>query len=759
MVPKVSAPISRARIIPSLVWLHLLWLALLSYFVWAPTIAPYFLSDDFLHLNYLDRVCHGEPWLLLDNFKNTWLGDRSFFNFFRPLVEVSLAFDYLTGKGSPLTFHLTAVLLHFSNSLLVYFIAGNLTKTKSLTALTAASLFAVAPNHCETVAWILSRSDLLVTFFYLASILAFLKADSQSENKDRLSSAFSLLSCLGLVFSLLCKEAAISLPFVLLALSLSRGTAYKNARFHSSNFFIALLYLAWRSFSIGSLYGGYSGSLGELLSSSLGTRWFESEALFQVFHPFNLAYFDKSHLIRLVSRITWFALGLCVLINIKRLEEKQATFLFLLFWTVFSLLPSLQILGVNAYMSGSRIVYLSAAPFMIFLALLLETRQLRVSSAVYRTALLSLFITMTWAAKINNQAWLEAGRTIEKLQRDLVSLVEIDRNTKVVVFDLPQNINGAHCFAYQGILQGMLKPPVTAKDLSRQVIALDFQPLFDGFIDACALQEALQHKENYRVYRYDRRSEKFISYEKPISKKEYSTIEASFKASKAEEASFISLYYDLKAACDLNSLLGIGVKDLKPKKKTSLYFAWPDDPDHDYSAPFLPIKANEKKDLLYMPISDYRNWLASEKLSLLRMTMPKELYEVRAEPTIALQPLSAVSPRLVAEEADNAHLNRVELRQEIALNWDATAMNLDCDELWLEGGEKYVAFNHYTRLSRDDKPLKKAHLKVRLKAKKGRYILKAVDFPESGWYQLRVLPIKDGRPCGLASNAVIVFKD
>lgn len=770
MVPKVSAPISKARTILSLVWLHLIWLALLSYFVWAPTIAPYFLSDDFLHLNYLYRVCHGEPWLLLDNFKNTWLEDRSFFNFFRPLVEVSLAFDYFIGKGSPLVFHTTAVLLHFSNSILVYFIACLLTKTNRIYALIAASLFAVAANHCETVAWILSRSDLLVTFFYLASIFAFIQAETQLDQKERYWTVCRIGSALALILSLLCKEAAISLPFVLLAFSLSRGTARKNAKFHIINMLLAAFYLVWRSFSIGSLYGGYSGSLGQLLSSSLGTRWFESEALFQIFHPFNLAYFDKTHVIRLVSRITWLALGLCVLINIRRLEEKQATLLFLLFWTVFSLLPSLQILGVNAYMSGSRIVYLSAAPFMILLALMLEIKQSRFSATIYRAALLSLFLTMTWAARVNNQAWLEAGRSIEKLQHQLLLLIEAAKGSKVVVFDLPQNIKGAHCFAYQGILSGMLKPPLTACDLSKQVIALDFQPLFDGFVDCNSLQNALQQREKYKVYRYDRKAEKFVPYEKLLPSqenqeyRESKNIQGIYQASKDEDNSFTSLFYDLKGQCDLNSALALSLAQLKVKQKTSLYFAWPNDPDHDYSAAFLPLKPEEKKDLVYMPISDYRNWLASESLSLLRLTMPKEIYETKAKPAVTLQTLSAISPRLLAAEADNAHLNRIYFTKEYSqkegsLDFDATALTIDCDALVLEVGTKYVAFNHYTRLSRDDKPIKKALKKVRLPGKKGRYIIKDSDFPEKGWYQLRLLPLKDGKPCALSSNIVIVYKD
>ena len=58
------------------------------------TLTNYFHCDDFLHTAYLYRVFNGEPGLLWQNFTSPWLQDRSFYTFFRPLTELSLALDY-----------------------------------------------------------------------------------------------------------------------------------------------------------------------------------------------------------------------------------------------------------------------------------------------------------------------------------------------------------------------------------------------------------------------------------------------------------------------------------------------------------------------------------------------------------------------------------------------------------------------------------------------------------------------------------------
>ena len=90
----------------------------------------------------------------------------------RPLLMLTFAFDYANSKLNPLGYHITNMILHFLNGILIYFLLKNLQKNSSKTLLTLISLlFIVHPINTEAVTYISSRSDLLITFFVLAIFL------------------------------------------------------------------------------------------------------------------------------------------------------------------------------------------------------------------------------------------------------------------------------------------------------------------------------------------------------------------------------------------------------------------------------------------------------------------------------------------------------------------------------------------------------------------------------------------------------------
>jgi hypothetical protein len=76
-------------------------------------------------------------------------------------------------------------------------------------------LFGVHPVHVESVAWVSERKDVLYAFFYLLSILAYVRYAGAEAGKR----AVPYVVCLVLfVFSLLSKPMAVTLPVVLLIL-------------------------------------------------------------------------------------------------------------------------------------------------------------------------------------------------------------------------------------------------------------------------------------------------------------------------------------------------------------------------------------------------------------------------------------------------------------------------------------------------------------------------------------------------------------
>ncbi|MEK7562852.1 MAG: hypothetical protein AAB544_00465, partial [Patescibacteria group bacterium] len=169
-----------------------------------------------------------------------------------PLTFVSFQINYVLGGLSPFGFHLGNVLLHAANAILVFFLVSLLTNAKSIKhkgksplyfllcafcspAGIVAMLFAVHPLHTETVVWIAGRKDLLFAFFYLLTLVTYLR---EREGEHR--SAWYWGSVLCGLLALLSKATAMTLPMALLLIDwfisvAEDGDLPLHRRFHFKN--------------------------------------------------------------------------------------------------------------------------------------------------------------------------------------------------------------------------------------------------------------------------------------------------------------------------------------------------------------------------------------------------------------------------------------------------------------------------------------------------------------------------------------------
>ncbi|HXU27230.1 MAG TPA: tetratricopeptide repeat protein [Bacteroidia bacterium] len=136
-----------------------------------------------------------------------------FFKFYlgnyHPLTMLSFALDYKWGGGDVFYFHLTNILLHTANALLIFILLSKFNINKLVCALTA-FLFLVSPVQFESVVWIAERKNVLYTCFYLLSVLFFVK---YIEKRALINYTLALTF---FVFSLLSKAQAVTLPLALL---------------------------------------------------------------------------------------------------------------------------------------------------------------------------------------------------------------------------------------------------------------------------------------------------------------------------------------------------------------------------------------------------------------------------------------------------------------------------------------------------------------------------------------------------------------
>jgi tetratricopeptide (TPR) repeat protein len=143
----------------------------------------------------------------------------------RPFLKLTYTLNWTSGLGLS-GFHLFNVAVHAANAVMLYLVASRLpfASSSGFTALFAALLFAAHPVQTEAVTYISGRSVSLMSFFYLASVLAYLRG---RERGSRLS--LRVASPVLFLLATLSKEVAVTLPFALLLLETARGTAWKEA--------------------------------------------------------------------------------------------------------------------------------------------------------------------------------------------------------------------------------------------------------------------------------------------------------------------------------------------------------------------------------------------------------------------------------------------------------------------------------------------------------------------------------------------------
>lgn len=127
---------------------------------------------------------------------------------YRPVRNASYAIDFFVWGLRPFGFHLSNVLIHAGNAVLVFLLIRRFA-VKPGTAFLAALIFAVHPIQTDSVSYVSGRRDVLFALFYLAAFHAYL-----SYRASRSRSYFALF--LGFwALSLMSKEMAVSLPLVI----------------------------------------------------------------------------------------------------------------------------------------------------------------------------------------------------------------------------------------------------------------------------------------------------------------------------------------------------------------------------------------------------------------------------------------------------------------------------------------------------------------------------------------------------------------
>jgi tetratricopeptide (TPR) repeat protein len=128
-----------------------------------------------------------------------------------PLTWLSHMLDCELFGPNPFGHHLTNLLFHLANTLLLFWVLKRMTGALWQSAFVAAA-FALHPLHVESVAWVAERKDVLSGFFWMLTIAAYIRYT------ERPCIGRYLLVVLAFCLGLMAKPMAVTLPFVLLLL-------------------------------------------------------------------------------------------------------------------------------------------------------------------------------------------------------------------------------------------------------------------------------------------------------------------------------------------------------------------------------------------------------------------------------------------------------------------------------------------------------------------------------------------------------------
>ncbi|MBL4882995.1 MAG: hypothetical protein JKY95_00485 [Planctomycetaceae bacterium] len=321
-----------------------------------------------------DFVNWDDPWYVLNN---TLISSWSFSNLYGIATETVTRnygpitiFSFLVDRSIwgywPGGYHLTNILLHAVNAILVFVLLKQITQRHTI-ALFAACLFAIHPVQVESVVWISARKGLLSASFILLSLLYWLREERGS--RDELWGTFWF------VLALLSKAVGIIVPGIVLVYDLF--VRKKTVADALSRQFVGILLAIWLVLTTAGsqqIIGGgirhhFALNKLEMLSVDAVLLW---KYIAQLLWPAQLSVmYDPPiygiTMVIVVSITAWGFSGYYIWNNRDRIP--LITFAFACFFA--PLVPVLNLFPITTIMND-RYLYLACIPFFAALIAVLQ---------------------------------------------------------------------------------------------------------------------------------------------------------------------------------------------------------------------------------------------------------------------------------------------------------------------------------------------------------------------------------------------------
>lgn len=318
--------------------------------------------DDYSYVTANPRVNTG---LSLKNF--VWAFTSIHAYNWHPLTWLSLMLDCQLFGPDPYWLHMTNLLLHTANVVLLFIVLFRMSRAIWPSAFVAAA-FAIHPLHIQSVAWVAERKDVLSTLFWLVTMLFYVRY------AERPSAGRYILAIFAFALGLMAKPMLVTLPVVLLLLDywpLKRAYSLPKLLFGKLPF----AFLAVVSGVITFVVQSQSGAVRDIAKFPFDIRIINAiisyvKYVLKMFWPVNLSVFypHPGRSLHFSDAVIPVVLLVAVTALAIRFARTRGYLLVGWFWYICTLVPVIGVIQVGEQAMADRYTYIPLIGLFIIIA-------------------------------------------------------------------------------------------------------------------------------------------------------------------------------------------------------------------------------------------------------------------------------------------------------------------------------------------------------------------------------------------------------
>lgn len=423
-----------------------------------PTLNVGFVSDDYLYHAAFSNTF----WDFLEKTILVGSGGAMIPEFFRPVGIMSLKLDYSFWGSDPVGFHLTNILLHSLNAVLLFYLAGSF-GLRRVGAFAAGLFFGLYPLNSEPVSWISGRFDLLATTFILLMLHAWRIGQMRNDLRWMIPSVIMFL------LGTLSKENAVAglalLPLTDWLLRMRTKKEWGTAVGWQWKWYIVFSAVAivviWLRIPLFGDIGGYASqdARSAFFGAPLTILWsnFFNENLKMLFSPVSRILWSEwgafpQQFLIIIAAVFYAGLLAALVRIIVAAIKTDGSMLAIsasgIAWIILMMIPVLPIEGVQDSLNCARFLYLSIAGFALLTGVAVGLG-FNSGKIVRRITLVIFILTLLASSTVltrHNMTWIEAGQIASRINTTMETFAsQLPDNSTIFTIEHPLLWKGASC--------------------------------------------------------------------------------------------------------------------------------------------------------------------------------------------------------------------------------------------------------------------------------------------------------------------------